>query len=196
MQTEGVEEAGAFFQRFWFKCDLKWRYVNTTSKRADSDIRRQFQWAANTWMSAINQNLPKPAILTLTEVTGNNEEADIKLGFLQKRHGDNKPFDSGPLNEFAHAFYPFVTKDKKLHGSIHFDNEERWGNSGDGDILPFIALHEFGHALGLPHATIKNSVMYPSIDSSTTFKIRRLFEADITNIRNLYPFRLCDLFSG
>lgn len=136
-------------------------------------------------MSAINKDLPNPATLTLREAA-DSEEADIKLGFLAREHGDGRPFDAKKQNEFAHAFYPFVTKDPSLHGSIHFDAAEKWQTTGPDDIFPFVALHELGHALGLPHATIKDSVMYPTIDGPSTFRRRQLYDADEQNIRNLY----------
>ncbi|XP_066498309.1 matrix metalloproteinase-25 [Hoplias malabaricus] len=81
--------------------------------------------------------------------------ADIKVSFTHGYHNDGYPFD-GKGGTLAHAFFPEL-------GDIHFDDEENWSYGADGrstDLFT-VAIHEFGHALGLIHSSSKHSVMRP-----------------------------------
>ena len=82
----------------------------------------------------------------------------------------------------AHAYYP-------RDGRIHFDDEEHYSETGSGwwfvrtkQSLSWVAAHEIGHALGLKHSNVGNSVMWP------TAKIGRpkLDQDDIKGIQSLY----------
>ncbi|KAH8202516.1 hypothetical protein TruAng_003324 [Truncatella angustata] len=75
----------------------------------------------------------------------------IFIRFVSGIHGDGFPFD-GPGNVLAHAFGP----DTNFAGGTHFDDTETWTSN----FLSTIALHEFGHALGLDHSLLPNSVMF------------------------------------
>ncbi|MBI1880328.1 MAG: matrixin family metalloprotease [Chloroflexi bacterium] len=59
------------------------------------------------------------------------------------------PID-GPNGAFAHARFPPVTGDNfdPLAGDLHFDTAEAWKCTTS---FRLVALHEFGHALGLDH---------------------------------------------
>lgn len=62
----------------------------------------------------------------------------------------------------AHAFPP----GSGLGGDAHFDDEENWSYvdfnmRASGTSFFFVALHEFGHSLGLGHASLKTSIMFP-----------------------------------
>lgn len=62
------------------------------------------------------------------------------------------------------------------------------GSSGcsGGFYIEDIAVHEFGHALGLGHSTSTNATMYPSVSSCNT-RNRTLDADDIAGVRALYP---------
>lgn len=62
------------------------------------------------------------------------------------------------------------------------------GSSGcsDGFYIEDIAVHEFGHALGLGHSTLMEATMYPSTSSCNT-RNRTLDADDISGVRALYP---------
>lgn len=70
----------------------------------------------------------------------------------------------GP-NVLAHAFGPgtpaiFGTSNG---GDTHFDDGNIWSDGGVGGTIDFhtVALHEFGHAIGLDHSAVVGAVMEP-----------------------------------
>jgi hypothetical protein len=88
----------------------------------------------------------------------------------------------------AHADFPpdcsIVTN--TLPKPLHFDDEHPWGTTGVVTELDVqsVALHEFGHILGLQHSSISNAVMFPSI-SFGEIK-RELTNDDLEGINDLY----------
>ena len=78
---------------------------------------------------------------------------DIRLG--------GHVFD-GPSGVLAHGFYPPVNGDTAA-GDIHFDSAENWKLDwgGPGFNIYQVLTHELGHALGLAHSDVPNSLMNP-----------------------------------
>lgn len=106
----------------------------------------------------------------------------IAISFAAGAHGDAYPFD-GLGGVLAHTFYPAPPNPEPIAGDMHFDASENWG-IGSGTDLFSVALHEAGHALGLPHTDVPGTVMYPYYHVATG-----LTPADIAAIRGLYAAR-------
>ena len=90
------------------------------------------------------------------------------------------PFD-GPDRVLAHAYFP---KD----GRAHFDEDEKfthWTSSGFNLLL--VAVHEFGHSLGLRHSNVEEAVMYPYYTGYDPDL--KLHSHDIAGIQYLYGKR-------
>ncbi|CAE1246868.1 MMP14 [Acanthosepion pharaonis] len=119
--------------------------------------------------------------LTFKKVSG---RADILVSFARNRHGDNSPFD-GPSGVLAHAFFPGR---QEINGDTHFDDAELWTQGTDeGTNLEIVAAHEFGHALGLGHSMVSDSLMAPYYRGYTpNFE---LHPDDIAGIQKLYGVR-------
>jgi len=134
----------------WEKLDLTYKIINYTNDGITRDEQQQiFRSALNLWQSASR--------LRFTEV--NSDEADILVSFVTKTHGDGYPFD-GEGGTLAHAFYPH--NNEGLSGDAHFDDDERFTTrTRDGINLDWVAVHEFGHSLGLEHSSVLESIMYP-----------------------------------
>jgi len=103
--------------------------------------------------------------------------AAIIIKFAAGDHGDGFKFD-GIGNTLAHAFPP-------PNGDTHFDRDEKFTDgSSDGINLLWVAVHEFGHALGLDHSRMKDSIMFPFYSG---FQNRlNLSTEDVTRIQSLY----------
>ncbi|KAK1159302.1 matrix metalloproteinase-21-like [Acipenser oxyrinchus oxyrinchus] len=132
------------------KSTLKWRLMeegysmHLSIEQQKSVLRLAFRM----WSEVI-------PVQFVEDLTSSSSEIDIKLGFGTARHlGCSQVFD-GVGQEFAHAWYL---------GDIHFDDDEHFvgTNSDQGISLLKVAVHEIGHALGLPHKYRTGSVMQPN----------------------------------
>ncbi len=113
----------------------------------DAEIRRAFDaWA-------------QVADLTFVEVTDPGltfgaDSPDIRIGA--------HPVD-GPGTTLAYAFIP-PDIGSGIAGDIFFDTQDQWdiGFGGAGVDIFQVAAHEIGHALGLAHTDVPNSLMNPA----------------------------------
>lgn len=72
-----------------------------------------------------------------------------------------------------------------IAGDAHFDDAESFTTGKrKGVNLDWVALHEFGHSLGLDHSTVRESVMYPWYKGF--LEDIKLTSDDINGIRALY----------
>ncbi|XP_078350865.1 macrophage metalloelastase-like isoform X2 [Oculina patagonica] len=159
----------------WKRRDITYRILNFTRDGIPSYVQRRiFRNALNLWQSASG--------LTIREVYGG--DADILISFVTRRHGDPYPFDrkGGTL---AHAFYPH--SNQGLSGDAHFDDDEFFTtrDPDKGVNLDWVAVHEFGHSLGLEHSNVRESIMYPWYKGY--HPNIQLTSDDIQGIQALYP---------
>ncbi|XP_078522464.1 matrix metalloproteinase-17-like [Lissotriton helveticus] len=136
----------------WSKRNLSWR-VRTFPRESHlghDTVRALMYYALKVWSDITPLNFH--------EVAGNN--ADIQIDFSRAEHNDGYPFD-GPGGTVAHAFFP---GDHHSAGDTHFDDEESWtfrSSDAHGMDLFAVAVHEFGHSIGLTHISAIESIMRP-----------------------------------
>ncbi|XP_075404844.1 neutrophil collagenase [Tenrec ecaudatus] len=170
----GVPDVGDFMltpgEPKWQHTDLTYRIRNYPSYVEKADVETYIQKAFQIWSDVSPLNFTKIS----------EGEADIEIGFFQREHGDNSPFD-GPNGILAHAFQP----GPGIGGDAHFDAEETWTTSSENYNLFLVAAHEFGHSLGLSHSSDPGALMYPTYafsDPSTYL----LPQDDINGIQTIY----------
>ena len=79
----------------------------------------------------------------------------------------------------------FSTNISGLSGDIHFDDDEQFTTgTSEGINLDWVAVHEFGHSLGLEHTNVRESIMYPWYKGY--FPNIELTEDDIFGIQALH----------
>ena len=92
------------------------------------------------------------------------------------------PFE-GPGGVLAHAYFP-------QDGRAHFDDDETFThNTAQGTNLLWVAVHEFGHSLGLQHTNIRGAIMYPYYTGYVPGM--KLHSDDIAGIQSLYGKVIC-----
>ncbi|KAL9978987.1 hypothetical protein ACROYT_G016576 [Oculina patagonica] len=121
--------------------------------------------------------------LTFSE-TSSASDADIKISFGRNTHSGTSvestcpyPF-KGAGDVLAHAYYP-------EDGRAHFDEDETFTHGTSSGInLLWVAVHEFGHSLGLDHTNIEEAIMYPYYTGYVPNM--QLHSDDIAGIQSLY----------
>ena len=157
---------------FYFLQEITFKIVGKTKRLSEQDQRATFIKSFKIWEAASQLNIRETK----------DDKADILIDFKQRYHKDGYPFD-GQGGTLAHAFYPH--DNKGLSGDAHFDSDEPWTLKRHGGVdLEWVALHEFGHSLGLGHSRIKGTIMYPWYKGYK--ENLTLAEDDIRGIQRLY----------
>ncbi|KAK0057188.1 matrix metalloproteinase-19 [Biomphalaria pfeifferi] len=157
--------------RRWRKQTVTWKVSAWSKHLPEKDQILALEKAIHLW----GKHIP----LKFQQTSG---DADIDISFASSDHGDIAPFD-GPGNILAHAYLP----GRGVGGDIHLDEDESWTvGTGEGSDLPTVALHEFGHALGLEHSLDPTSVMAPQYQYTNNLS---LSDDDIEGIRVVYRIR-------
>ncbi|XP_038045849.1 72 kDa type IV collagenase-like isoform X2 [Patiria miniata] len=157
------------YVRAWPTSAVTFRIDSVTSDiPRREDVEETFVRALQFWSNASS--------LTFTRVFGDTP-ANIVINFFKRAHGDGARFD-GRGGVLAHAYFP-------LDGRVHLDEDEYWTIDGDpGTDLLWVAVHEFGHALGLGHTHVDEAVMAP-VYSGYVSNLQ-LNDDDIAGIQALY----------
>ncbi|XP_041947818.1 neutrophil collagenase [Alosa sapidissima] len=163
-----AEEFGPLMR--WINRTLTYRIEGSVPTVRPSHMRRAFGEAWKLWSE----------VTPLKFRRRSRREADIIVTFTKRDHGDGSSFD-GRGGILAHAFQPGTG----IGGDVHFDAEEDWTVSTKGHNLFAVAVHEFGHTLGLPHSPDPGAVMYPAYNFVTHSDFQLSFQ-DVKDIQKMY----------
>lgn len=174
----------------WNKDSLTF-FLDTTTQDMSVASQRQIMAAA---LDVWRQVVP----LEFTEVNS-AANADMIIGFGTQSHCDlystslggdqcilESSFD-GPSGVLAHCYFP---GQGAISGDCHFDDAETYTDDNTSRTavrLLEVAIHEFGHGLGLDHSDDPNAIMFPSYDGNA-IKLS-LGADDIAGIQSLYGSR-------
>ena len=154
---------------------------------ATSDWQAQFAKAAAAWekMANINFSRDHRQRNCALGVSGNLQSdprfGDIRIGGYAM---------SGSI--LAYAFLPPPANGGTAAGDIFFNTSMSWQINGTTYDLMTVAMHEFGHALGMNHSTISTAVMWPSYTGAKQV----LTTDDTSGIRTIYNARQNDFFDA
>ena len=159
----------------WLKYNIKYKIskypmINSLTKdQIDSEIARAFElWGSVSQLKFEQIRDQNSRFGTFFGVDQSlNKPVDIEIKFETGYHGDSEPFD-GPGYILGHAYFP------QFGGSTHFDAEELWTKrSPEGVNLYQVAVHEFGHALGLEHSDNYDAIMAPFFRYYQFFNLKK-----------------------
>uniref|UniRef100_G3TU70 Matrix metallopeptidase 17 n=1 Tax=Loxodonta africana TaxID=9785 RepID=G3TU70_LOXAF len=138
----------------WNKRNLSWRWA-----REGATFPRTRPWVA----TRCGAHVLRPQVLERHRAAqlprGAGSAADIQIDFSRADHDDGYPLSTFPAHR-AHAFLPCDHQ----RGDAHFDDDERELSllrDAHGMDLFAVAVHEFGHAIGLSHVGAAQSIMRP-----------------------------------
>ncbi|XP_059208089.1 uncharacterized protein LOC131986967 [Centropristis striata] len=154
----------------WKKNTLSYRIAGNNLPIPTSKAHKVFRAAWRLWSN----------VAPMTFRKRRRKEADIVISFHDGDHEDGSPFD-GTGGILAHAFLPGFG----IGGDVHFDADEDWSINSTGFNLFAVAVHEFGHALGLPHSSDPGAIMYPSYNFAPSYELQLSFR-DVKDVQHLY----------
>ena len=162
----------------WPTRDLIYAFQEVTTDLSIAQVRQAIHQAFSTWSGWTK--------LAFRE--GPIGSAHIILRFVTGDHGDGaaNAFD-GANGVLAHAFFPpNGGAPTPIQGDTHFDDAETWTIAVPPAASQFdlttVAIHEFGHALGLDHSPVVGSCMQAFYGGPR----RYLHSDDISGITSIY----------
>lgn len=166
----------------WGRNDLTYSVDDQTGEHFKETYASAVVDAFGAWQAALNGQVRfQPA--------AEGTAGDIQIIFyLEQPHSQGNDMIFGwegrQKKVLAHAFYPIPPNEAhNLKGHVHVNGLAPWlGRPGGRYNLTSALMHEIGHALGLPHSTLCDSIMYSVYNDDND----ELSDSDKQMIRALY----------
>ena len=143
--------------------------------------QQQFQKAAAVWEAVSNINLSQVSDNGADIGGAGNQQGDPNFGDI--RIGGMPQSNS----QLAFALSPPPFNGGSAAGDIFLNTTQNWSNTNGYD-LETVAIHEFGHALGMSHSAITNADMYAYYNGTK----QALTSDDTAGIQSVYGGRQND----
>ncbi len=151
-----------------------------------SNWEQQIQKAAAVWEAVAGINLVQVLDAGSPIGTGGYQQGDPNSGDI-RIGGMSQP---GDQLAFAYACQPF--NGGAIAGDIFFNTDQWWQTNATTYDLMTVAIHEFGHALGMGHSEISTASMYAGYTSAKQAST----SDDSTGLRTVYGGRQSDRFDA
>jgi hypothetical protein len=148
--------------------------------------QQQIQKAAAAWEAVAGINLVQvpddgSGIGVAGDQQGDPRFGDIRIGGMPQ-----------PGGQLAFAYAPPPFNGATNAGDIFFNTSQSWQTSGATYDLMTVAIHEFGHALGMGHSAVTAAVMYAGYSKSK----QALTSDDAQGFQSIYGVRKPDAFDA
>ncbi len=151
----------------------------------ESQWKNEFRRAAAVWQSVAKINLVEVADGGQAIGVSGNQQNDSRFGDIRIAA---VPQGSSTL---AYAYLPPDFNGGTRAGDVVFNSNIFWNINTTYDIQT-VAIHEFGHSLGLDHSTITTAALYDSYNGVK----QNLTSDDVAGIRSIYGARTADSFDA
>jgi Matrixin len=153
---------------------------------ATDSWQAQIEKAAAVWEAVANISLAEvsdngTAIAAAGNQQGDTRFGDIRIGGMTQASG-----------QLAMAYMTPPYNGGTLAGDIFFNTTQSWQINGAAFDLETVAIHEFGHALGMGHSQIAAAVMYAYYNTTK----QTLTADDISGIQSIYGPSPADAFDA
>jgi hypothetical protein len=160
-------------------------FQTLNSKFATATWEAQFEKAAAVWQAVGNYNLALVSDNGSPEATNGNQQDDPRFGDI--RIGAVN-LGSGVLGE---TFLPPPFNGGTAAGDMFLNSATSWQINSNYD-LETVAIHEFGHALGLGESQIATACMYAYYNAMK----QTLTTDDVAGIQSVWGARQFDQFNS
>lgn len=150
----------------WNRQTITYRFVNYTSDIGSDRQRATLSTAFANW----NQYLP----ISIVPAPSTVSRADIHVRFMNMGAAE-------PAYGFTNMIAEGLTMASGLI-NITFNDDYNWS---DDRLFNFTAVHEIGHALGLSHSKVEDSIMFPYYEGI----IRPMHPDDKAAVHSLYGWK-------